>query len=539
MERTNNLETITNIIEENISDKIRSFYQEVFLNDFDLRSQIYTEMGEWCTEKKLRVFDLDLTQLILYTIEMGVTSSTNIDQALSNYLESRRTQKKYRFRLIKEELEIDGHKPTKRNKRLVTAEAENYFFLKQVGSPVIQENFNTKEEYIRFRYEYIKKWFENRASYLIDFTYFRSLQVRSQAKDFLIDLACDVLTYIKEEMYGSLEGYLTSLPTNIFDAPFFGYRQEKVHPITSIQDGQIEVVDEYAYDGNIIQTVIKSISYDKNKGVDPEVLSEKLVEDFTINKNSKILDSKDLQLLANVCSNITASVLNEDSLTISLQTLCKQFYRKKTIRTREYIDTLKRLERLSEYTLKASRHTDSGFEKMIIHFFDIHYHIPTESGPNKNIDEEIIEFLKDETITGFDYSDAVIQFNIGKSIKDSWRENQIQRVYSKLYNQIESQESKAKAFLFILEGERLRIYPEGELTLPYSFFLNKLRFSSENLSKIKKEIGKNLDSLKDQHILLEDYVLKKTGVSLKFYPFSQTERMVYRINEPQEIENNS
>ena len=539
MERTNNLETITNIIEENISDKIRSFYQEVFLNDFDLRSQIYTEMGEWCTEKKLRVFDLDLTQLILYTIEMGVTSSTNIDQALSNYLESRRTQKKYRFRLIKEELEIDGHKPTKRNKRLVTAEAENYFFLKQVGSPVIQENFNTKEEYIRFRYEYIKKWFEKRASYLIDFTYFRSLQVRSQAKDFLIDLACDVLTYIKEEMYGSLEGYLTSLPTNIFDAPFFGYRQEKVHPITSIQDGQIEVVDEYAYDGNIIQTVIKSISYDKNKGVDPEVLSEKLVEDFTINKNSKILDSKDLQLLANVCSNITASVLNEDSLTISLQTLCKQFYRKKTIRTREYIDTLKRLERLSEYTLKASRHTDSGFEKMIIHFFDIHYHIPTESGPNKNIDEEIIEFLKDETITGFDYSDAVIQFNIGKSIKDSWRENQIQRVYSKLYNQIESQESKAKAFLFILEGERLRIYPEGELTLPYSFFLNKLRFSSENLSKIKKEIGKNLDSLKDQHILLEDYVLKKTGVSLKFYPFSQTERMVYRINEPQEIENNS
>ena len=539
MERTNNLETITNIIEENISDKIRSFNQDVFFNDFDLRSQIYTEMGEWCTEKKLRVFDLDLTQLILYTIEMGVTSSTNIDQALSNYLESRRTQKKYRFRLIKEELEIDGHKPTKRNKRLVTAEAENYFFLKQVGSPVIQENFNTKEEYIRFRYEYIKKWFENRASYLIDFTYFRSLQVRSQAKDFLIDLACDVLTYIKEEMYGSLEGYLTSLPTNIFDAPFFGYRQEKVHPITSIQDGQIEVVDEYAYDGNIIQTVIKSISYDKNKGVDPEVLSEKLVEDFTINKNSKILDSKDLQLLANVCSNITASVLNEDSLTISLQTLCKQFYRKKTIRTREYIDTLKRSERLSEYTLKASRHTDSGFEKMIIHFFDIHYHIPTESGPNKNIDEEIIEFLKDETITGFDYSDAVIQFNIGKSIKDSWRENQIQRVYSKLYNQIESQESKAKAFLFILEGERLRIYPEGELTLPYSFFLNKLRFSSENLSKIKKEIGKNLDSLKDQHILLEDYVLKKTGVSLKFYPFSQTERMVYRINEPQEIENNS
>ncbi|MBQ7563131.1 MAG: hypothetical protein IJT16_03975, partial [Lachnospiraceae bacterium] len=333
------------------------------------------------------------------------------------------------------------------------------------------------------------------------------------------------------------EGYLTSLPTSIFDAPFFGYRQEKAHPITSIQDGQVEVLDEYAYNGSIIQTVIKSISYDKDKGIDPGVLSEKLAEDFIINKNTKILDSKDLQLLANVCSNITASVLNEDTLTISLQTLCKQFYRKKTIRTREYIDTLKRLERLSEYTLKASRHTDSGFEKMIIHFFDIHYHIPTESGPNKNIDEEILEFLKDDTISGFVYSDAVIQFNIGKSIKDSWRENQIQRVYSKLYNQIESQESKAKAFLFILEGERLRIYPDGELTLPYSFFLNKLRFSSEKLSKIKKEIEKNLDFLKDQKILLEDYTLKKTGVLLKFYPFSQTERMVYRINEPAFIEN--
>ena len=168
MERANNLETITNIIEENISDKIQSFYRNIFLDDFELKSRIYLEMGEWCTERKLRVLELDLTQMIFYTIEIGVTGSSNIDTALKKYSEQRRAQKKYWFGLIKEELLIDGHKPTKNNKRLVTSEAENYFFLKQVGSPVISEDFQTKEEYIRFRYEMIKQWFENRESYLID-----------------------------------------------------------------------------------------------------------------------------------------------------------------------------------------------------------------------------------------------------------------------------------------------------------------------------------------------------------------------------------
>ena len=529
MSNTNNLETITNIIEENISDKIRNFYQETFLEDYKLRGRIHAEMGEWCTEKKLSVAALDLNFLIMYTIDMAIAASSSIDAAFKKYSEQRRAQKKYWFGLIKEELGIDGLTPTKNNRRLVSEEASNYFFLKRVGAPVISGDFPSEEAYIAYRYETIRNWFSNRESYLIDYAYFRSLRIASQAKAFLIDIACEVLTYIKEEMYGSLEGYLTSLPTTVFEAPFFGYRQEKAHPKAEILDGEIQVIDEYQHDGNLIQTVMKSINYDEDAVMDPAEIGDKLLEEFQLSKQAKILDSKDLQLLASVCSNITASVLTEDSLTISLQTLCKQFYRKKTIRTREYIDTLKRLEKLSEYTLKASRYNDNVYEKMIIHFFDIHYHIPTESGPNKNIDEEIVEFLKDDTITGFDYSDAVIQFTMGKTIKDSWRENQIQRVYSKLYNQIESQESKVKAFLFILEGERLRIYPQDELMLPYSFFLNKLRFSSENLSKIKSEIKKNLDFLKDQGILLESYEMKKTGVSVKFYPFSPTEQLVYRI----------
>lgn len=540
MERAD-YQTHVNVIYENLPHYLIEYYDDRIISNDEVLEKIFNEMKDWYVRNRAGLDTSNIKYLIQFVLEINLSMNADITQAYERYIEMRRSQKKYWFKEIQEELGIKGKTAKKSNRMLITEDCKRYFLLKKTNAPVSGE-FKTKDDYIQYRYKEVEEWSKERTRPLITYTYLDFLRPTSQAKAFVIDVGFEVFHYIKEEMYGNLDGFLTSLPGEIFNNPYFGFRQESLNLEVKVKDDEVQVLDEYAYGTSIVQTIVKAYNIEDYIDMSPTDLAERISNDrrgYGLATNMKSLDTNDLALLSIVCSNMTANTLNEDNLEMSLADVCHQFYRKNTIRKREYLFVLKHIEKLANYTLLSERVNDGIYEKAILHFFDVHYQMPAEEKSGEiNVDKEIAEVINQDDLTDdyeLDISKSVIQFMIGKTIKDAWKGDLILKVYSKLYNQIESTESKVRAFLFILEGERLRIHPATSIEcLPYSFFTSKLRFNNMKPNKIRAEIKNTLQFLFDQKVLIESFSVEQMGVNIKFYPFTPTEQMVYRIDTAKE-----
>lgn len=539
MERSD-YQTHVNVIYENLPHYLTEFYDER-IND-EIQEKLFNEMKDWYIRHREGLDISNIKYLIQFVLEINLSINADVNQAYDRYIEMRRSQKKYWFKGIQEELHINGKKPKKSNRKLITEDCNRYFLLKKTKAPVAGD-FQNHDEYIKYRYKEIEDWSKERNKPLISYTYFDLLRPTSQAKAFIIDIGFEVFHYIKEEMYGNLDGFLTSLPGEIFNNPYFGFRQESLNLEVKVKDDEVQVLDEYTYGNSTVQTIVKTFNMQDYIDMSPTDLAERINHDrqgYGLATNMKSLDSNDIQLLSIVCSNMTANTLADDNLEMSLADVCHQFYRKNQIRKREYLFVLKHIEKLANYTLQSEKLNDGIYEKVILHFFDVHYQMPAEEKRGEiNVDKEIADVINQEDLAEdyeLDISKSVIQFMIGKTIKDAWKGDLIKKVYSKLYNQIGPAESKVKAFLFILEGERLRIHPDTKIEcLPYSFFTSKLRFNNMKPNKIRAEIKNILQLLVDQQLLIESFTIEQLGVNIQFYPFTPTEQMVYRIGLPKEV----
>lgn len=521
-------DTMVTVVVENLPSYLQDYFQKNIRYNEQLLSAICHEMGEWSQYEHLDLSDISF--VARYILETSLSLSSDINGHIKRYSNLRRYQKRYWFDTVKKELGVEGKKASPRNKTFISDECDRYFMLKKTNN--IEDTYKNREDFIWHRYREIEQWAQEPTSPLCRYVYIRLLNDTSQAKAFIIDMGYEIFTYIKNEQYGNPLGFRTSLPTDVFKAPFFGFRQERLVLDTESDEQVINVIDKYAYKDTTVDTIVRTFNIGEQTSIsEAEDLAQKEVA-----VNYRSLDTNDLQLLTLICSNITADTINDDVVEISLNQICHQFYRKENVRTKARKEVLNHIERLAKYTLQAEQYADGMYEKLVLHFFDVHYRIPAEKNSGeRDIDQEMADFLSESELgksLDFDLSKAVIQFSLGKTIKDAWKEEKMSQIYSKLYHLIDVQEPKAKTMLFILENERMKIYPELELkSLPYKFFTDKLRFSNMPPNKIKAEIDKILQLIKEQGILIDNYSMGALSIDLEFLPFSKTEKLVYRISD--------
>lgn len=536
MIRDDNILTLVQVLSETLPKDILDYFENA-KNEELFITKLEQYMGAWYKEHKDSISFEDVKPLVWYTIENSMELSVNAEQAYAKYVDNRRSSKKNWLNKIKKEYEqIKAGEPAS---GFLTLDADSYFSLKNMNGPV-SDKYDSREEYIENRYEELCKWQKDKETSLINFIYFRELQPIQRVKAFMIEVGLYTFDNIMTQMYGNLEGGLfTSVPDSVFKNAFFSTQQNAYDQISfTFEDGVGTFYNDYSSSegDNIVRTAFKSVPMTEQEAHDNAII-QSLQNEFKLSDKAKSLDPVDFQILQTICSNLTASVLSGGTMTLSLKSLARQFYKKTSgIRSRDYLLLIRHINKLAEYTLSATRKNEDTkvVEKIILHFMDVHFQIPTSvQNQIRNIDKEIREVLdeKNDDLAGvsMDISETILQIIPGKTITDAWKEDTLQRVYSKTYAQIE--DAKTKLFLTIMETERLRIHPKTSQTLDISFFTNRLQFNMAP-NKIRSAIKDGLKSLMDTGIVVNNFdFIDKKSIKIDYVPINDTEKLVYKIEK--------
>lgn len=534
MVRDDNFLTLVQVLSETLPEELSNYYS-IAKDEHDFILKLKGYMGNWYEEHR-DLIDLDDTRfLVWFIIENSMEQSVNAEQAYARYVDNRRSSKKNWLNKVKKEYELI--KAGESASGLLTLDADSYFSLKSMNGPV-SASYTDRGEYTDKRYEEILKWQKDKETSLLSFIYFGKLQPIQRVKAFMIEIGLFTFDCIMTQMYGNLEGGLfTSVPNSVFQNAFFSTQQNTYDQISfTFEDGVGTFYNDYATEENIVRTAFKSVPMSEEDAHDNAII-QSLQNEFKLTDKAKSLDPVDFQILQTICSNLTASALSGGTMTLTLKSLARQFYKKTTgIRSRDYLLLIRHINKLAEYTLSATRKNEETnvVEKIILHFMDVHFQIPTTNSPNdvRNIDREIREVLDEKNDdladVAMDISETILQIVPGKTIADAWREDTLQRVYSKTYAQIE--DAKTKLFLTIMETERLRVYPKTVQTLDVSFFTNRLQFNMAQKSKIRAAIKDGLKSLMDNGIVIEHFeFVDKVHIKISYVPITSTEKLVYKI----------
>ena len=81
----------------------------------------------------------------------------------------------------------------------------------------------------------------------------------------------------------------------------------------------------------------------------------------------------------------------------------------------------------------------------------------------------------------------------------------------------------------LLQEERMRIYPDTHTTLSIKYFKDKIRVTSRNNDRIKKEIGAEMTELMDASIQIADFHFNRSNIEIDFLPLTNEEKLFYKI----------
>lgn len=498
--------------------------------------------GEWITQCKNLDginFNDSIRPAILFILQKYISENTVTD-SLAKVKYQKNYTRKYLYDLIR--AEMGDLKCGPRNPQYIHTECEMYFQLKSFNT--IESVFSSKEEFINARYQIVKDWFSNSNSLIIEFPYYTCIPDKAKINDFFMDLAHTILSIIQNEYYNNLEsGFLTKIPDKLASSPFFSASSSNLDLKYEIQDGYVKTFDSYQkLLSNVnqefqLETIIGDFPLENADISDLEkyALFETLKKDYEWENTSKTLDMKDMNLLSIIYSSMNADILTQDKMVISLKSIAQVLFQKpaKSIRTREYQQLIDHLEKLANYKLKYQKKDAKGniVEKAIISFMDIHYVIP-ESIKNSTTTENTM-ILTSGTFRPYDVELAnrnvagtVLQIMPSFFLKDSYRNRTNNAIYTQIYRSIE--DITARAFLFILQQERLKSRPEFVSTIYYSYFIERVRFDSRK-SRTKKLISEKLSYLQEHNALIESFELFPNYITIKWLPLSKIELMIYNI----------
>ena len=81
----------------------------------------------------------------------------------------------------------------------------------------------------------------------------------------------------------------------------------------------------------------------------------------------------------------------------------------------------------------------------------------------------------------------------------------------------------------LLQEERMRIYPDTHTTISIKYFKDKIRVTSRNNDRIKKEIVAEMTELLDARIQIADFHFNRNTIDIDFLPLTKEEKLFYKV----------
>lgn len=550
------IKKLASVICDNIDPQLIAFYNNKVMNT-DMYSYFESELQPFFMmhEEINPAITIDL--LIVYAIyDLFIESGLDMEQAHKKIMYVSYKKKIYLRNLIYDEAKGST---TKKNPTSFLKRSYEALQVAKDTNMDLSLDFNTYDEYVDYRLKRLNLWYSKNSTpfrYILEFDFFTYLSLKRQAGYFITDLATNALSIINDKFYGNPEsGFLTKFPQDLMNMPIFSLSAYKAELTYEIQDDKMLVYEIHnAAPGTQVRVVMASIPGNFRNLSEEEKSAQiqkiKSNPEFALN-TLKGLDSKDFAILANIYSHLNGININDDSFRAKCSTFMANIYQPiaaNTYRSRDYEDFISRLRKLSTYNLDKVTYDKNKtlVNTSSVNFLNYELTIPQNE-----------ELEGDETETTFIISSAgsyapninfsnlnrkqlqkaELEIIPSKYMKDQWRTSANAEIYTKYYNQIET--NKGKTLIHILQGLRLQSLDTLACEKPLSYFKQKL-YTKSRPARLLDDLRTEFDLLIEANTILQEYTINKGyTISLKFLPLSKVEKQIYNLSGTTLIEDDT
>lgn len=527
------LEQTANVIADYIGKPIKDFFPD-FLQENEI--PMHEVMDSWFFENQM---DNEITfeRLIMYILDLY--SSMSEKEAYIQVKSLKKNRKDYFYRTIRQE--IGELKTTPNNPKFITTEWEKINDPYIRSSKNVEINISSEEEFFETRKEQIRTWFKNPDSYLFEFEYFNTLPAKRRVNSFIQDVSVDVYAMICNEFYRNKFGFMTKAPDlnfGISDLPIVNWQSSTPKLQFEAADNRIKVFEVLrADDEQAVRIIIDEVAADCSTEEKKQQAIMKIEEEYSVGTRVKTLDVKDLAIYSAIFNDMTIESATSDPLNITLPDLAGDVYGHDVqVNKKMYVELLNRLNKLAHIRISSSVQDENGnlISDSVISLFDLTISIksdPDTTGKRKTLNT--IRVSENSSLRDFsnlgNHEFINIDINLMPSFytKEMWKNNVHNQISTHLYKRITS--SRGKMISQLLQEERMRIYPDTHTTLSIKYFKDKIRVTSRNNDRIKKEIGAEMTELMDASIQIADFHFNRSNIEIDFLPLTNEEKLFYKI----------
>lgn len=525
------------ILEDTMDMDLKRLFNNI-IEDLEFNSYVTSLYKDWLEEKQVfheTTLSINLITLFYFCMdEILLEFGENARAAYLNFSKARRNRKSYMLQTIKEEYEGSAKSG---NSLFLSKQAESFFTAAKVDA-ALKDLYPDRNTYIDSIYNEIISWKKDFSKHLCEFYFYPSLPLKRRIDLLIVDLSFYILKYIIDKNTGNFDIGLLIFPTNLTDG-VFSFKNSVYETEVSVEDDKIINSISYSYeeDGQMVfnKTVVEEIegdytSYTTAQAKD-ELLSS-LKEQGKLDDHIRDLSNLEFNVLAHVYSNFTSSILTENRLRFPGKEFCKQVLNSTKLRERDVQKIVKALEKLASVRIETEKRDATGAlqQKSIYSFFDLSYGTDTQESVfiNNNIINKATS--SDSSMSSIDLMGDEWFIDVAPSVylKDTWRDNKDTYIYSKLYKLVSDKVSEVLTVMF----QQLRIQNKETLQadITYTFLRNRLKANGIKLSVLKKDLEKELTTLKNNNVIIKSFLFTKSSLHVDFLPISDIERMVYGID---------
>lgn len=532
-------EQTANILSEMLSDEINEFYNHLCERQ-DLSQVLIAKLQDWMIvpggDQVFTLVDAPKINRIIHFLLETEIQDQDISEALSHVRDVKRSRRGYLYRKIKEEAGLI-EKTSKNGTNMLEAE------WKALNNPLIREKiYKSKEAFIEARLKEVNDWYNSPTWYIFQFPYFSTLSSKKQVENFLIDLQCEVLELIYKNFYKNVFGFVTKTPDMMLGShsgsPVVSWVSTSMNLNYETRNDRVLVYETISQSATAdTRIVVAEVMMDCSTEEKAKAAVLKVQEDYESGALTKTFDTEDFAILTAIYNNMDLKSANGDTpIYLTAKGLMSDVHSDMTSapRRRLYVDAMTRLNKIASMRIISSTYDNKG--KLIsvgnVSYFDFRIQIEGRNGDEgyvtvyQTTDGSLVPGTNVfENLDMEEFNKMRIELYPSLWMREQWRENVHDVVYSQTYRRISSQKGK---FLFqLIHKERMRIYPESGVDITLKFFRDNLR-SNQSASRLKKEIIEELENFKKSKIMVEDYTSKKGSIHIDFLPFTATEHQIYK-----------
>lgn len=541
------------VILEDISPKLIDYFNSKINPVSSMNILLQNHLKKWLKENQNTSLtdcypnNLDITDPTLFNAIFcelsSILSQCSETDAYTKYKEISRGRKKYLYNQLREEV---GELPLKpRNSLFIKNEWDalnNPYIVKNMAQISMNMDFasisGTFDDFSIQRFKAATSWYKQKDSFLLEFPYYEMLPESRKLSIYLIDLATNCLSLICKNYYRSKSGFVTrALDTRLGldDTSIISWQSNALDLTYEVTDGMFQVYELESSSNSTRKIIIHEEPYNPAlHGLEPEQLFAKIKSDINSGQQYRTIDTFDASIITAILNNFSVASLQDKSLHINLIELAYDVYGNTNIRAEKCERLIKHIIKLGRTRISNVSTTDKGvlLGARNISFFEYQFQVLTDYSLDNEHIITTINMASGDTKIDYsklsmkDYSAMELVFYLSNYMYTIWNNNVHTYIRSTLYRQIES--SKGRVLIQLLQEERLQIYPNLEVFIPYATFKNYLKITSK-MDRFKKELSAELESLKGNAIAISDFEILSNGVRVVFHPLSVAEKTIYKL----------